>query len=26
VLASELFDEDEYIYEYDEFLQIVNSK
>ena len=26
VLASELFDEDEYIYEYDEFLQIVNRK
>ena len=26
VLASELFDEQEYIYDYDEFLQIVNSK
>ena len=26
VLASELFDEDEYIYDYDEFLEIVKSK
>ena len=25
VLASELFDEEEYIYEYDEFLQVVNN-
>ena len=26
VLASELFDEDEYIYDYDEFLEIVKSE
>jgi hypothetical protein len=26
VLASELFDEQEYIYDYDEFLQVVNRQ